>query len=186
MNDESTPDLDDFFSALVREFERLGLDYRDLPGLAIGNSASDAAEFLAQVRRLSPGVTWHDVFPALPTHWVPGAPETWTHPYRPFGPYDYAELPVGPAVQVSWDRTVDRSCLAEFVERSRDAGWPIYGAGFVEIDDPEWPTLNAMIIFDRTAPAATGGDFWAWVDAQGDMSMTWLARTGTEGYAPEP
>lgn len=186
MNEASVPDSDDLFSLLIREFERLGLDYRDLPGLAIGDSASDAAAFLASVRRLTPGVTWHDIFPALPAHWVPGAPETWTHPYRAFGPYDYAELPVGPAVQVCWDRTTDRACLDAFVQRSRDAGWPIYGAGFVEVDTPEWPTLDAMIIFDRDASADTAGVFWAWVDAQGDMALTWFARTGAETYAPTP
>ncbi len=171
---------------MVVEFKRLGLDYRDLPGLAIGDSDEDAAAFLAHLRDLEPGATWHDVFPNLPAHWVPGKPETWTHPFTPFGPYDYQELPVGAAVLVGWEPGTDPACLSAFVDRSRAAGFAIYGAGFWgPIGSPE-DMCNAMIIFDRDAGPAAVDHFWAWVDAQGDMALHWFARSGRETYAPTP
>ena len=109
---------------------------------------------------------------------------TWTFPFKPFGPYDYQELPVGAAVLVGWeDERIPRGLLA-FVERSRAAGFAIYGAGFWGPEGTPEETRQAMIIFDREAGSQAVDDFWPWVESQGDMALHWFARTGEETYAP--
>ncbi len=167
---------------MLAEFVRLGLDYRDLPGLAIGDSAEDAAAFLKHVRDLKPGATWHDVFPMEQVQLAPSEAETCPNTYSPFGPYDYQELPVGAAVLVGWAPGTDPTCLSTFVDRSRAAGFAIYGAGFWSPDGAPEDIRDAMIIFDRAAGPGAADEFWAWVDAQGDMALYWFARTGGESY----
>lgn len=129
------------------EFERLGLNVRDLPGLAM--KGSDIDQFIARLRSMQPGVTWHDVLPDLPPEFVPGQFDTWPRRYKPFGPYDYQELPTGPAVHIHWDRARGPALLDELVGSARNAGWPIYGAGHIPIENPEWPTLDAIVVRAR-------------------------------------
>jgi hypothetical protein len=81
----------DIIDAICRELDRIGMRKEDLPGLAIKEGRE--REFLERLEQLPPGTSLHEVFPDLPSHWVAGQPETWTTPYRPFGPYDYQELP---------------------------------------------------------------------------------------------
>jgi len=81
--------------AIQAELGRLGLAWEDLPA---GGLASRGDDFLKRLRTFAPGLTWQDVLPDLPPHWLQGRTETWTTPYRPLGPYDYQELPTGPAV----------------------------------------------------------------------------------------
>lgn len=75
---------DEAMHAFELEVLRLGLRLEDLPGG--GLAVQDLDAFLRFLRTLEPPVTWRDVFPDLPAHWVPGRPETWTTAYRPFGP----------------------------------------------------------------------------------------------------
>ena len=101
--------------ALRAELERVGLRMSHMPGGGLVASAGAMRELLARLRSTAPGVTWRDVFPDLAAHWEPGRPETWTAPYRPFGPYDYQELPTGPAVHVHWSRDMSPGFLDDLL-----------------------------------------------------------------------
>ncbi len=171
-----------FRTEFERELQRLGLNIVDVPGLAVGPGGADA--LLAHVRSLPVGATWRDVFPDMPAHWVPGRPSTWTGRYRPRGPYDYQELPTGPAVHVKWPKQTDRGCLGAFIADARAAGWPIYGGGFIEMTNPEWPTLDAMLVLERGTSEDTLFEFVAWIEEQPRVRLATIPRTGQETYAP--
>lgn len=109
-------------AAIEQELARLGLRLMDLPALAVGPGRLDG--LLQHLRGLPTEATWHDVLPEWPRHWVPGRPETWTTRYRPFGPYDYQELPTGPAVHVSWPKGTDPECLSNLLAAARAAREP--------------------------------------------------------------
>ena len=64
--------------AIQAELDRLGLTWEDLPAGGFASRGEDA--FLKLLRTFSPGVTWRDIVPDLPPHWLPGRPETWTTP----------------------------------------------------------------------------------------------------------
>ena len=85
-------------AALQAEFDRLGLKLEDFPGGGMASERGALKDWLLELRSLKPGVGWRDAVPDLPAHWEPGSPETWTTPYHPLGPFDYPELPTGPAV----------------------------------------------------------------------------------------
>ncbi len=165
--------------AIQAELGRLGLAWEDLPA---GGLASRVDDFLKRLRTFSPGVTWWDVLPDLPPHWLPGRPETWTTPYRPLGPYDYQELPTGPAVHVGWPKPGEPDQLEHFLAEAKQAGWPIYGAGLLEIPNPKWPTIDAMIVLERGTSEDVLGDFLTWLDGQAPVSIATIPRTGKEEY----
>ena len=164
--------------AILREIARIGLQPDDLPGLA----TNDADALLEHLRRQPAGASWRDVLPDLPAHWVPGRRETWTTPYVPFGPYDYQELPAGPAVHVQWPKLTDRACLDELVAAARADGWSIHGAGFSDITNPEWKTLDAMIVLARGTSEDSLGEFLQWLDARPDVELAAVPRLGNEEY----
>ena len=175
----------DHFDDFTREFERLGLDWRVLGGLAVAGGEDGVAAFLTHLRSLQPGATWHDVLPNLPADWTPGEPdqpEQWIGPYKPLGPYDYQELPTGPAVHVNWPKETDASCLESLIGAGRDAGWSIHGAGFIEIQNPSWPTIDAMIVLDRSADLDVLFGFAQWLEQQPDVKLATVPRTGDERY----
>ncbi len=178
-------DRQPFFDSLKTEFARLGLDWRDLPGLAIAGGPDGEAAFLKRLQELSPGVTWHTILPDLPSHWIPGKPATWTEPYRPLGAYDYPKLPTSPAVMISWARETDRSCLATLVAEARAAGFKIFGAGFRDVPMPDWPTLDAFVVFARRVSSVHVDDFYAWVSQRQDVVQQLFYRSGREKYAPQ-
>lgn len=170
---------------IFAEFERLGLDVAESPYQGMVSSEPRGAErFLARLRGMQPGVTWWDVFPDIPAHWVPGCPETWTVPDRPLGPYDYQELPTGPAVHVAWPRDTDPMCLPAFVSAARDAGWRIYGAGFLTVENPAWPTLDAFVVLERGTSDDTLRAFATWVERQSGVELAAIPRAGDEEYIP--
>ncbi len=164
--------------ALQTELKRLGLRIADLPGAGLAAASGAAFEqFLARLRTMAPGVTWRDVLPELPAHWESGRPETWTTPYRPFGSYDYQELPTGPAVHVVWDRD-GAPALEQLVGAARQVGWPVYGAGFIQ------PPLHAMIVLERGTTEGQTGSFVEWLNEQSGLRVATIPRTGRETYLP--
>ena len=172
----------DFVQQIHAEYERIGLRAHDHPALVTQVGAEDA--FLARLRALPPGSTWRDVFPDMPLHWVPGRPETWTTRYRPLGAFDYQELPTGPVVDVQWPRETDRGCLQALLARAQRAGWRIYGAGFLEVTNPAWRTLDASLVLERGTPEDVLVDFVVWISDQPDVTLAAVPRTGREQYAP--
>ena len=172
-----------FFEAFERECVRLGLDWRDLPGLAIADGPDGEAQFLAHLRQLEPGVTWHTVFPSMPAHWIPGEPDTWTWPYSPLGAFDHQELPAGPAIMVGWEESTDRACLTPLVESARSAGFEIFGADFT----PHMvgaSILAAYIVLNRGVSEARATELCDWLQDRGDVVVLDMVRTGSETYPP--
>jgi len=165
--------------AIFRELDRIGLPKEDLPGLAIAEGGE--RESLKRIEQLPKGASLHDVFPDMPSHWVAGQPETWTTPYWPFGPYDYQELPTGPAVHVQWPKQIDAGCLDRLMDAARQSGWAVYGADFLNFP-PDWPTLEAMIILERGMSDDRLHEFLEWLNAQPDVSLCAVPRLGDEEY----
>ncbi|GJG88872.1 hypothetical protein tb265_40530 [Gemmatimonadetes bacterium T265] len=166
----------EFRDAFERELRRLGLDSRELPGLA-GSGDDWHGPLLAHVRALAPGAGWRDVFPDLPPDW-----RGWDAPrrYRPLGPYDYAELPAAPAVHVVWpDGVGTAERLDALVAAARAAGHAVHGAGPHPAGGPE----HAVIVLGRGTSEDALGDFLAWVDARPDVTLATVPRTGAEVYA---
>lgn len=174
--------LDEFFSAFQHEIQRLGLNLDSLPG---GGLVADAASFddlLRRIRALTPPVTWRDIFPDLPAHWVEGRPDTWTPRYRPVGPYDHQSLPTGPAIHVDCPRATDPSCLDRLVGAARAAGWPVHGGGFIEVTDPDRPTLDAIIVLAAGTDGDLLDDFLEWLGQRSDVTLAAVPRRGDEQY----
>ena len=171
---------DEVMRAIESEFRRLGLRGNELPGG--GSAVQNSEAFLRFLQTFEPPVTWRDVFPDLPSHWLPGRPETWTTSYHPLGPYDHQSLPTGPAIHVEWPRETDRSCLDRLIGAARAAGWPVYGGGFVEITNPNWPTLDAIIVLDAGTDDARLDEFLEWFGQRADVTLAGVPRRRNEGY----
>ena len=161
------------FEVLLAEFERLGLNIRDLSGFAHSGSLEP---LIARVRAMEPGVTWHEVLPDLPKQFVPGRPETWPLKYRPVGDYDYPELPAGPALHIHYDKNAPPNTLEDFVALARDAGWPVYGAGLIPIENPEWRTTDACVVLDKDTSEDTFWAFEQWMIATTSMRVAAIMR----------
>ena len=170
----------EILDAISRERDRIGVRNEDLPGLAIEEGAE--RKFLEHLEQLPPRASLHDVFPDMPSHWVAGQPETWTTPYGPMGPYDYQELPTGPAVHVHWPKQMDAGCLDRLMAAARRDGWAVYGAAFLEMVNTEWPTLDAMIILERGTSEDRLHEFLEWLRAQPDVALSAVPRLGDEDY----
>ena len=172
-------------SPILRELARVGLDLASSPVNALSTADADHARaFLAHLCALSPGATWRDVFPDLPAHWDLADPDTWTYPYRPMGAFDYPTLPTGPAVHVTWPKSVDAACLDRVLSQARAAGFLVYGGGFAVITNPEWPTRNAHVILVSDTTLDELFRFQDWIDAHADATCVGISRTGEESYAP--
>lgn len=169
-------------AALRAEFERLGLKVENFPGGGLAGDRDALEGWLERLRASAPGATWRDVLPDLPAHWQPGRPETWTTPYLPLGPYDYQELPTGPAVHVNWPKGTDRGCLEALMSDARGAGWPIYGAGFLEAPNAAWSTLDAFLVMERGTPEEVLCDFVTWIEEQPGVTLAAIPRIGNEDY----
>ena len=168
--------------AFRAEVERLQLRFEDFPGGLAVQDEDAFQHLLRAMRALEAPATWRDVFPDLPAHRVAGRPETWTSPYRPFGPYDYQSLPTGPAVHVEWQRETDHGVLDNLVAAARSAGFPVHGAGFLEVTNPDWPTVDALIILRRGTTAAQLDAFTDWLSEQSDVALAAIPRRGDEEY----
>jgi hypothetical protein len=168
--------------ALKSELKRLGLDYRLMPGGGLAGEPGFIATLLRHVRALEPPSTWHAVFPDLPQHWKSGQPETWTGPYRPYGPFDYQTLPTGPAVHVAWPKTSALTVLDRLVANARAAGLLVHGAGWIEIPNPAWSTRDAMIILRKDTTEDAPHEFLEWLQTQADVRLAAIPRAGTETY----
>ena len=166
---------DEVMRAVASEFRRLGLRTDELPGG--GLAVQDSKAFLRFLQSFEPPVTWRDVFPDLPSHWVPGRPETWTTPHRPFGSYDYQELPTGPAVHVIGPSATDGSWLDQFVAAARHAGFAVHGAGFIE----ETGARHALVVLDRRTDATGCDAFLEWLAGQ-PVELAAIPRRGDESY----
>ncbi|MEO6211500.1 MAG: hypothetical protein ABIQ10_15440 [Gemmatimonadaceae bacterium] len=161
------------FDVLLAEFERLGLDIGDLPGFARSGSLEP---LIARVRAMEPGVTWHEVLPDLPKQFVPGRRETWPNKYRPVGDYDYPTPPAGPALHIHYDKNAPPNALEDFVALARSAGWPIYGAGLIYIENPKWPTTDAFVVLDKDTSEETFWAFEQWMEATTAMRTGVITR----------
>jgi hypothetical protein len=169
---------------IATEFERLKLPASELPGggLAIAGGPGGLARFLAHLRGLEPGATWHDVFPDMPKHWVPGKPETWTRPYRPLGPYDYQELPTGPAIHVIRGAApTDGEWLASLVIEARVAGWPVFGAGPAASGNRSH-LGHAYIVLERGTDQDVTWAVAEWLNSRPNLELAGVPRTGNEEY----
>ena len=160
---------------IFAEFERLGLRLDDSPYQAFAAGPGGAERFLGELRRLQPGATWHDVFPDMPAHWVPGRPETWIRRYRPLGAYDYPTLPTGPAMHVHWPAGSDSDPLPAFVATARAAGFRVFGAGLIE-EIQEWRQFDAHVVLDRDTSEEEFDEFWAWIHEQPDVEIAVITR----------
>ena len=165
---------------LEDELKRLGLSQDAMPFLMFGPRS--IAEFTAHLKRLEPGVTWHDVLPGLPRHWETGKPETWITPYRPLGPYDYQELPTAPAIHIMWSEG-GAERLGLFLASARAARWPVFGAGLVAMPANGGGKYHAMIVMERGTNEDTLHAFWSWIDDQPDVEVAAVPRLGTEPYS---
>jgi hypothetical protein len=172
-----------FFERFKFECDRLGLNLYDLPGLALDSGPDAQTRFLERLGAMSPGVTWHDVFPDLPKHWVMGEPDTWLAPFRPFGPFDFQELPAGPAALIGFEPDSDRSCLTTLLSEARDAGLPIHSGGFLDVANPDVSSLDAIIVFNRNAKVESAYEFWKWIESRSDIAFHSVLRRGDEKYA---
>jgi ribosomal protein S18 acetylase RimI-like enzyme len=170
------PEIKHLFDAFKAELRRLGLQLDDYPGAAMAGDYEGFERLIEHMRTLTPPVSWHDVDPDIPAHWVSGRPETWTTKYRRFGQYDYAMPPAGPVVHVHWPRESGPEVLDRLVEDARAAGWRIYGAG-IEIDQPDWPTIDAMLVLERGTNDETLMDFVAWLEPRSDAALAAFPRS---------
>jgi hypothetical protein len=168
-------ELSESFAEIMAEFQRLGLRLDDLPYGAFAAAPGGAERFLEELRRLQPGATWHEVFPDLPPHWVPGRPETWIRPYRPLGAYDYPTLPTGPAMHVHWPAGSDSDPLPAFVATARAAGFRVFGAGLIE-QIQEWRQFDAHVVLDRDTSEEEFDEFFVWVNEQPDVEIAVITR----------
>jgi hypothetical protein len=165
---------------LDTELKRLGLRREDLPGGGLAFGLGGLEHFVARLKALAPGASWRDALPEIPPHWQGGRPETWTRPYRPYGLYDYQELPTAPAVHITWtDGGADR--LSHLVTAARAQGWHIFGGGLLPTRDG-LPEYHAIIVMERGTTEKDLSDFVAWVDAQVGFSLAAIPRLGTEHY----
>jgi ribosomal protein S18 acetylase RimI-like enzyme len=119
-----------------------------------------------------------DAMPDLPAHWIPGKPETWTTPYRPYGDYDHQSLPTGAAIHVQFPEGADRSSLAQLVADARDHGHPIHDAGFLDV--PSWRTLHAMIILDHGRSYDDIHALTVWLESRPGVEVVGIPRRGDE------
>ncbi|MGH7648770.1 MAG: hypothetical protein ACREND_11670 [Gemmatimonadaceae bacterium] len=179
------PNAREFFAAFHVEIERLGLSLDSMPGGGLAADADALGDLLQRARALTPPVTWRDLIPDIPAHWVEGRPETWTRRYHPLGAYDHQSLPTGPAIHIDWPRTTDPGCLRRFIDEARAAGWPIYGGGFVEVSNPNWPTLDAMIVLYAGTDDARLNEFVEWIDLHSDATLAAIPRLGNERYVQD-
>ena len=128
----------EYLRAIAAEFDRLGLRFEDGPyhdGLASAGTGEDVERHLAawlhHLRSLEPGASFHEADPELPSHWIPGQPDTWTVSTRfaPLAPFDYQTTPAGPALGISWPPGATQRELDAFVSAVRERGVAVYGAG---------------------------------------------------------
>jgi hypothetical protein len=166
---------------ILAELKRLGLNPHDAPSLFFCHG-EEVDRFLTHLRSLAPGATWRQVFPNLPAHWVPGEPETYTLPYVPFGQYDYAELPTGPAIHVIWEGVEDSIWIEKMVAAARKGGWPVYGAGAAPGTNPR-TSRHAFVVLERSVSPATVDAFVAWVGAQAGLVFGSMPRRGDKKYS---
>lgn len=123
MTDESP---DSLLETTFAELRRIGLDAREMRGLAFGQRA-DVYTFVERLRALERGASWSDVFPDTPKDRLSGA-----RPHeQALGPFDYADAPRGPAVFASLIADDPRSAAASALAQVDSLGIPIFGSGLV-------------------------------------------------------
>ena len=72
------------------------------------------------------------------------------------------------------------------IDSAREAGWPVHDGGFIEqITNPEWPTLDAMIVLAAGTDAARLDNFLEWLDQRSDVELAAVPRRGDEDYIQE-
>ena len=174
--------MSELWPEILAEFRRLGLRLDDSPYQAFAAGPGGAERFLESLRRFQPGVTWRDVFPDMPSHWIPGRPETWTHPYRPLGDFDYHEPPAGPDVHIYWPEGREDSPLEGFVALAIGAGWPVYGAGLVEELRSHAREFNAHVVLERGTNEDTFGEFLLWIERQPGVEIAVITRPVDEPF----
>jgi len=168
-------------SNLEQELLRIGLSIRSMPAGGLAGASGALEGLVKHIRTLAPGSTWHEVFPDLPKHWIAGRPDTWTGPYRPFGPFDYQELPTSPAVHVLWESDGPQR-LKVLLAAAGKAGFRVHGAGIVAQPPSSSNRYHAFVIMERGTDEAGLEEFSVWVSAQPGFTLVAVPRTGREEY----
>ena len=169
-------------TAFLAELARLGLALETFPGGGLAGDTRALPQLLAHMRSLMPPVTWHDVFPDLPAHWVTGRPETWTVPYKPLGTFDYQAPPTGPAIHVIWPDDTDRARLDDLLISARHAGHSVHGAGVLDAATAAGHALHAYVVLQRGTDRNSLDAFLEWLEGQRRVELASVFRLGDEQY----
>ena len=114
-----------FAKAFAIALDRLGLHIDDLPGLALRGGTEE--QLLAHVDSLPTGSTWHQIFPELPSDWIPGQALP-LGPGKPYGDFDYPDPPRGAAITAIVEQGSSEQALSALVAAAQQ--FPlVYGAG---------------------------------------------------------
>jgi hypothetical protein len=175
-------DFDKAVQAIFAEFERLGLKLEDSPYSALSGDGGGVEQFLARLQMMQPGVTWRDVYPDMPADWVPGRPETWRTPYKPFGSFDYPTPPAGPAFYVLWPEPGAGPRHDGLVQRARDAGWPVHGGGIAPDRRPGNTDDLGFIVLKLGTPEEVLDQMLEWILRQPGVEHSRLYRTEDEEW----
>lgn len=166
------------------ELTRIGLRLEDAPWGLASSGPEAVEEFIAFLRTLPEGAGWRDVFPDIPAHWDLDDEETWTMPYGPMGPWDYQALPAGPVVMISWPRASFTDHLDRLLVDARAAGFAVYGAGAIDVQNPDFDDQPVRIVLDHRTTEAELQRFTDWVQTHTDASFDGISRGVGERYAP--
>ena len=177
--------VESIVKAIFAEFDRLGLALSESPyqGMAAGPGGPEA--LLDQLRTMQPGVTWRDVHPDMPSHWVIGRPETWTHPYEPLGPFDFPTPPAAPAIFVGWTDVGATPLHAALVERARSDGWPVYGGAATPERSAALTDDIGFIVLERGTSEERMDEMCRWLFEQPGVDRAYPYRHEGEEYAPD-
>ena len=169
--------LQNFRERYLEELDRLGLDEDMCPYGGMASNSDDAvARFLNHLRSLAHGATWRDVFPELPAHWDLDDTESWTYPYRPMDTFDYQSLPTGPVCMAAFALASPDEELHILLADARIAGFQIHGAGYIVIQNPDWPDRPIRIVLNHSTTEAELFRFIAWLEARPDVSFDGVSR----------
>ena len=160
---------------MCAEFERLGLQLDDCPYKAFAASPGEGERFLDGLRRMQPGVSWRDVFPDMPAHWVPGRPKrgririgrsgrSTFRPYRPGRPCTCTGRTV----------STPRRWRSSRPRRVPLAGR--HGAGLIEQLRDRSREFHAHVVLDRATSEDTFLDFLTWIEEQRGVDVAVITR----------
>ncbi len=166
-----------FRAQYLSELARLGLSEEWCPYAGLAADSSGALDqLLAHLRSLSPGATWRDVYPDMPAHWDLDDPDSWTVPYRALYPFDYQTLPAGPVCMVSCALGEPDALLDHVLADAARDGHRLYGAGFIPIENPEWPVREIRIVMHHATTEDERAAFHHWLERDPRVRFNGFSR----------